>query len=119
MVNSSDYVVLDIETNGLNVAEDDLLSISVYKPDDGKLFNRLLPLEKQDKLDWSAAQVHGVRKSDLRNKKPLSQEELSKLIADFEMDRRTILTYGGRRFDERFLKKYLEDHWGISDEKKY
>ena len=34
------YVVLDVETNGLRSKEHDLLSISVYKPDDGKEYNR-------------------------------------------------------------------------------
>ena len=110
MVNASEYLVIDVETNGLKVAEDDLLSISVYKPDDGKLFNRLLPLEKQDWLNSQAAAIHGLTKKDLKDKKPLSQAELSTLIEEFEMERRTVLAFGGRRFDERFLKQYMDDH---------
>lgn len=110
MVNPSEYLVIDVETNGLKVAEDDLLSISVYKPDDGKLFNRILPLEKQDWLNSEAAAIHGLTKKDLKGKEPLSQGELSALIEEFEMERRTVLAYGGRRFDERFLKQYADDH---------
>lgn len=34
------YVVLDVETNGLSSLRDDLLSISIYKPDDGKMYDR-------------------------------------------------------------------------------
>ena len=34
------YVVLDVETNGLRSKKDDLLSLSLYKPDDGKEYNR-------------------------------------------------------------------------------
>jgi len=110
MVDPSEYLVIDVETNGLKVAEDDLLSISVFKPDDGKLFNRLLPLEKQDWLNSEAASIHGLTKKDLKDKKPLSQAELSALIEEFEMERRTVLSFGGRRFDERFLKQYMDDH---------
>lgn len=117
MVNPSEYLVIDVETNGLKVAEDDLLSISVYKPDDGKLFNRLLPLEKQDWLNSQAAAIHGLTKKDLKDKKPLSQAELSTLIEEFEMERRTVLAFGGRRFDERFLKQYMDDHGLVGLEK--
>ena len=34
--NPTKYVVFDVETNGLKSKKDDLLSISFYKPDDGK-----------------------------------------------------------------------------------
>ncbi|WP_235810847.1 3'-5' exonuclease family protein [Tractidigestivibacter scatoligenes] len=36
VVDPKKYLVLDVETNGLNPAKDDLLSISIYKPDDGE-----------------------------------------------------------------------------------
>ena len=44
------YVVLDVETNGLSSLRDDLLSISIYKPDDGELYDRFLPLELAKKV---------------------------------------------------------------------
>lgn len=44
-INSKDYVVLDVETNGLSSLKHDLLSISIYKPDDNKTYDRFLPLE--------------------------------------------------------------------------
>ena len=50
MIDSSKYVVLDVETNGLSSENDDLLSISIYKPDDQKIFNKFLPLEKAKKF---------------------------------------------------------------------
>ena len=34
-IDASKYVVLDLETNGISV-NDDILSISLYKPDDGQ-----------------------------------------------------------------------------------
>ena len=41
-INAKDYVVLDVETNGLSSLRDDLLSISIYKPDDKKTYDRFL-----------------------------------------------------------------------------
>ena len=41
-VSPSDYVVLDVETNGLRSKDHDLLSLSIYKPDDEKELDRLL-----------------------------------------------------------------------------
>lgn len=43
--NPTKYVVFDVETNGLKSKKDDLLSISFYKPDDGKEYCKFLPLE--------------------------------------------------------------------------
>ena len=40
-IDSKKYVVLDVETNGLSSLENDLLSISLYKPDDGKSYDSL------------------------------------------------------------------------------
>lgn len=116
MVDPKKYLVLDVETNGLNPTKDDLLSISIYKPDDGKAFDRFLPLEKQSKLDPKATAVNGIRRGDLRGKKPLDQGEVDSLIEGFGLRERTILTYGGARgasgrgFDERFLRQYFDDH---------
>lgn len=115
-VDPSQYVVLDVETNGLKASEDDLLSISVYKPDDGRTFNRFLPLEKQSFINQSAFEKNGITESDLEGKKPLSQQEVNDLIRDFELEERTILCYGGgpgrskQGFDDRFLRQYFSDH---------
>ncbi len=106
----SDYVVVDVETNGLDEETDDLLSISFYKPDEGRVFDRFLPLEKNDAIDPEAAQVNGIRAEDLEGLEPLSQGELDQLISDFELDRRLVLAYGGGNFDERFLRRYIREH---------
>ena len=42
-----EFVVLDLETNGLRCKYDDLLSISIYDPQNGICYNRFLPLEMQ------------------------------------------------------------------------
>ena len=44
-IDPREYVVFDVETNGLKSKKDDLLSISFYKPDDKKEYSKFLPLE--------------------------------------------------------------------------
>lgn len=103
-INSKDYVVLDVETNGLSSLKHDLLSISIYKPDDNKTYDRFLPLELNSFVEtyW----INGIDEDMLSDKTPLTQEEFDKLVNDFELDRRTILTYGS--IDEKFIKNYLK-----------
>ena len=103
MVDSKKYVVLDVETNGLSSIRDDLLSISLYKPDDKKIYDRYLPLELNEwvKTTW----INGITEEMLEDKSPLTQEEFDSLVNEFELDKRTILTYGN--VDEKFIKKYL------------
>lgn len=98
------YVVLDVETNGLSSLYDDLLSISIYKPDDEKMLDRLLPLELNS--DVYTTHINGITKKDLKNAKPFSQDEIDDIIKEFELDTRIILTYGN--LDERFIKNYLK-----------
>lgn len=101
-----DYVVLDVETNGLRSKEHDLLSISVYKPDDGKEYNRFLPLDLNDGV--YTTYINGITKRDLKGKSHLTQAEADELFDTFELDRRTILHYGG--LDERFIRDYFDRH---------
>lgn len=98
------YVVLDVETNGLSSINDDLLSISIFKPDDKKTYNRFLPLELNQ--DVYTTHINGIKKKDLRRAKGLSQEDVDTIIKDFELDRRIILTYGN--LDERFIRNYFK-----------
>lgn len=103
-VDKSKYVVLDVETNGLR-NNDDILSISIYKPDDGTSFNKYLPLELSKQLNPSATAVNGITKKDLAGATPLTQQDVYDLIHKFELDKRIILTYG--EFDKRMLKHYF------------
>ena len=105
-VDASNYVVLDVETNGLRSKDHDLLSISFYKPDDGKTYDRFLPLEIA--VHVVTTEYNGITDDDLRGKTPLTQEEFDWIVKEFELERRTILTYSGRDFDEHFLKEYLK-----------
>ena len=90
-VDPSKYVVLDVETNGLSSVRDDLLSISIYKPDTGEMYNRFLPLELNSEA--TRTEINGITTSDLKNCLPLTQDEVDELIHTYELKERTILTY--------------------------
>ena len=103
MIDKSKYVVLDVETNGLSSLRDDLLSISLYRPDTEDSYSRFLPLELQK--DVYTTYINGIKKRDLKGKTPLTQSEVDELMQRFELDKRIILTYGS--LDERFIKNYF------------
>lgn len=105
---ASQYVVLDLETNGLRTANDDLLSISIYDPSTGKIYNRLLPLELQPTV--LTTYINGIDDTDVENAVPLSQKEFDDLIAEFDLTNKTILFYSGGKFDFTFLDKYCRRH---------
>ena len=105
-VSPSDYVVVDVETNGRRSREHDLLSISLYKPDDGLEFDRFLPLDLNE--DVYTTEINGITKDELEGKAHLTQDEVDDLIIRFELDSRTILHYGN--IDEIFLRTYFERH---------
>ncbi|WP_455139828.1 3'-5' exonuclease [Thermophilibacter sp.] len=106
---SASYVVLDVETNGLKSKEHDLLSISILKPDDGKEYDRFLPLDLNRAV--LTTEINGITGGDLQGKKHLTQGEVDELFDEFELDRRTILHYGP--IDPRFIRDYFERH-GLS-----
>ena len=60
--NPTKYVVFDVETNGLKSKKDDLLSISFYKPDDGKEYSKFLPLELNRKI--VTTHINGITEKD-------------------------------------------------------
>lgn len=88
----ANYVVLDVETNGLKSKEDDLLSVSIYKPDDGKTYDRFFPLDLN--RDVYTTEINGITKRDLKGRSHLVQADVDELFSTFELDRRTILHYG-------------------------
>ena len=104
MIDKSECLVLDVETNGLRSKDCDLLSISIYKPDDQKTFNKFLPLELNDCV--LTTQFNGINDGDLANASHLTQAELDSIIEDFDVKNRTILHYGD--LDPRFLREYLK-----------
>lgn len=107
-VEPNDYLVLDVETNGLSPEKDDLLCIALYDPATEKSQVRYLPLELQDEVVTTS--INGITKEDLRGAAPLGQAEVDKVFARYSVEKRTILTYSGTGFDERFLRAYFSRH---------
>ena len=110
--NPAEYVVFDVETNGLKPKQHDLLSISFYKPDDGKEYCKFLPLELNHNIITTP--INGINEKDLIDATALTQIEFDHIIEEFELEKRTILIYAGGNFDALFLSAYLKRHqiWG-------
>ena len=105
-LDKSKYIVLDVETNGLASLEWDLLSISIYDPETEESYDRFLPLELNDCV--LTTYINGITEKDLINKLPISQNEFDELIKRFNLENRTILTYGS--IDEKFIRTYCSRH---------
>lgn len=106
--NPTEYVVFDVETNGLKSKKDDLLSISFYKPDDGKEYSKFFPLELNRKI--VTTHINGITEKDLAGATVLTQSEFNHIIEEFELEKRTILIYAGGNFDAIFLSEYMNRH---------
>lgn len=117
MVDSQKYVVIDVETNGLSSKKDDLLSISLYRPDNQDTYTRFLPLERNLRIKTS--RINGITQKDLMGKKALTQAEVDSLTTRFELKTRIVLQYSN--LDGTFLRKYFSRHGltGIEDWKIY
>ena len=101
---ANEYVVLDVETNGLSSLNYDLLSISIYQPDTQKLYNRFLPLELNKNI--YTTHINGITKEDLKGATHLTQQEVDELFLEYDLCNRTILIYGS--IDEKFIKNYFK-----------
>ena len=108
MIDSSKYVVLDVETNGLSSQFDDLLSISLYLPDKDLKFERFLPLYLNKSLNKEACKINGITKEMIKDKTHITQEEFDSIVEKFELYKREILHFG--RLDKSFIKKYMENN---------
>lgn len=102
------YVVLDLETNGLRTSNDDLLSITIFDPATGRIYNRYLPLELQPTV--LTTYINGIDDDDVADLSPLTQKEFDQLVERFDLSEKTILYYSGSKFDYNFLDKYCQRH---------
>ena len=106
-IDSSKYVVLDVETNGLTV-DNDLLSISIYMPDKDKRYERYLPLELNKSINPEASKVNGITIDMIQDKSPMTQQEYDELKEEYELEDREILHFG--KIDPTFIKHYFLRH---------
>lgn len=111
----TEYVVFDVETNGLKSKQSDLLSISFYKPDDGKEYSKFLPLELNRKI--VTTHINGITEQDLVGATALTQLEFDRIVEEFELEKRIILIYAGGNFDALFLSAYMKRHRILGFEK--
>ena len=107
-IDPREYVVFDVETNGLKSKKDDLLSISFYKPDDKKEYSKFLPLELNRKI--LTTHINGITEKDLVGATAFTQKDFDYIVKEFELEKRIILIYSGRDFDKEFLSAYLKRH---------
>ena len=100
----NEVLMIDVETNGLNSKNDDLLEIAIYKPDEDKFFHKYLPLTKQRKV--LTTEFNGITKETLKGATHINEEEMKILIDEFEITKRTLLHYG--TLDAPFMKEYFK-----------
>lgn len=101
-----EFVVLDLETNGLRTKNDDLLSLTIYDPDTGRAYDRRLPLELQPIVltKW----IHGLGEKEVNQYESITQKEFDQLVFDFNLENKVILTYSN--FDYKVLCNYFKRH---------
>lgn len=97
------YLVLDIETTGLDYIKDDILSLSIFDPKNNKIFQKYFPLAKRKRILNS--KIHGITPKFLKGANHFSQSDIDYLIKDFNITQKVILTFG--TFDQKFLENYF------------
>jgi DNA polymerase III epsilon subunit-like protein len=103
-----DYVVLDIETTGLDPVLDDIIEIGIYENDDNQ-YSRYLPLE--NKTTNTAYEINQINEDLLKNAIPITQEEVDYIIDRFDLKNKVVLIWTGKNlFDRLFLEAYFLKH---------
>ena len=109
MIDKSKYLVLDIESTGIDIIKDDILSLSIFDPKNEVFFTKFFPLTKRKRINNS--KIHGITPKYLKGASHFSQQDINQLIEDFDIKNKKILTYG--TFDKKMLNVYFSEH-GLS-----
>ena len=80
------YLVLDIETTGLDYIKEDILSLSIFDPKNNKIFQKYFPLAKRKRILNS--KIHGITPKFLKGANHFSQSNIDYLIKDFNITQR-------------------------------
>lgn len=96
------YVVLDLETTGLNSEEDEILQVSVIDQDENILINEYCKPKKVK--SWKEAEnINNITPKMVENKKPF--EEYINILSDILSEADRIIIYNAP-FEISFLNKY-------------
>ena len=110
---SSEYVVFDTETTGLNPKEDEILSIGAVKIKNNKILTSQtfeVYLKNTKEISSKSIEIHGIRPCDLQN------------ATDVESGVKDFLHFIGSRpligyyleFDVAMINKYIKPMLGIT-----
>lgn len=100
----SSYVVIDLETTGIDIQNDRIVEICALKIDDGTESGCLCGLVRADSLPENVAKLTGITAGELRAGREL--RELIEKLLDFIED--STLIMHNSSFDMGFLDKALE-----------
>lgn len=102
------FVVLDIETTGLDPLIDDIIQLGIYESD-GNSYSRYLPLRKSKTN--AAKDINRISDEQLKDLEDLSQAEVDGIIKQFDLDNTIVMIWSGSNyFDRTFLEIYFKEH---------
>lgn len=110
---SGEYVVIDTETTGLNVAKDEILSIGAVKIKDNKILTSQtfeVFLQNSKEISSASIKIHGIRPVDLKNAKTTKDgiEEFLQFVGS-----RALVGYY-LEFDVNMINRYTKEILGIT-----
>lgn len=96
--NKDDYVILDVETTGLD-SDDKIIEISIIDMYGNILLNTYVNTDKE--INYSAYEVHGITKEDIKDS-PIFQDIIKDI--DKAILNKKVLAYNSE-FDKRLLRQ--------------
>ncbi len=110
---SGEFVVIDTETTGLNIKNDEILSIGAVKIKDNKILTSQtfeVFLKNSKEISSKSIKIHGIRPFDLKNAKT-TKEGIVEFL-NFVGSRPLIGYY--LEFDVDMINKYTKEMLGIT-----